>query len=39
MKTRPGFVLFLLFLLWLAVLAGAPLVGSQPVSLLDALRG
>ncbi|HEX3131704.1 MAG TPA: iron ABC transporter permease [Thermoanaerobaculia bacterium] len=39
MKTRPGFALFVLFLLWLTVLAVAPLVGSQSVSLLDALRG
>lgn len=39
MKTRPGFALLVLFLLWVAVLAVAPLVGSQPVSLVDALRG
>ncbi len=39
MKTRPGLALLVLFLLWVAVLAVAPLVGSQPVSLIDALRG
>lgn len=39
MKTHPSLFLLVLFLLWLAVLAVAPLVGSQPVSLLDALRG
>jgi iron complex transport system permease protein len=38
-KQRPGFALLVLFLLWVAVLAVAPLVGSQRVSLLDALRG
>jgi iron complex transport system permease protein len=39
MKTRPGLALLVLLLLWFAVLVGAPLVGSQPVSLEDVLRG
>jgi iron complex transport system permease protein len=38
-KRRPGFALLVLFLLWVAVLAVAPLVGSQRISLIDALRG
>jgi iron complex transport system permease protein len=39
MKTRPRLALIVLLLLWSAVLVGAPLVGSQPVSLQDVLRG
>lgn len=35
----PGTALLVLLLLWMAVLVGAPLVGSQPVSLGDVLRG
>lgn len=35
----PGTALFVLLLLWVAVAVGAPLVGSQPVSLADVLRG
>lgn len=39
MRPRPRFALLVLLLLWLAVAVGAPLVGSQPVSLADVLRG
>ncbi|HYN19451.1 MAG TPA: iron ABC transporter permease [Thermoanaerobaculia bacterium] len=39
MTARPRFALFALLLLWLAVLIGAPLVGSQPVSLESVWRG
>lgn len=39
MRPRPRTALFVLFLLWVAVAIGAPLVGSQPVSLGDVLRG
>lgn len=39
MTPRPQTALFVLLLLWLAVAVGAPLVGSQPVSLADVLRG
>lgn len=39
MRPRPRIALLVLLLLWLAVAAGAPLVGSQPVSLADVLRG
>lgn len=39
MRPRPRTALFVLLLLWLAVAVGAPLVGSQPVSLADVLRG
>jgi len=39
MKPHPRTALFVLFLLWMAVVIGAPLVGSQPVSLGDVLRG
>lgn len=39
MKARPGLALLVLLLLWGAVLVGAPLVGSQPVTLADVLRG
>lgn len=39
MTPRPRLALLVLFLLWLAVAVGAPLVGSQPVSLGDVLRG
>lgn len=36
---RPRLFLLLLFVVWLAVLIAAPLVGSQPVSLADVIRG
>jgi len=36
---RPRLFLLLLFVVWLAVLIAAPLVGSQPVSLADVARG
>lgn len=39
MKTRPGLALGLLVLLTLAALLGAPLAGSQEISLGDVLRG
>lgn len=39
MKTRPGLALSLLVLLWLAVLLGAPLLGSQGVAPSEVLRG
>lgn len=39
MRARPRFALLALLLLWTAVLIGAPLVGSQPVSLDSVLRG
>lgn len=39
MKSRPRTALLLLFVLWAAVLLGAPLVGSQSISLADVLRG
>ncbi|MFL6199096.1 MAG: FecCD family ABC transporter permease [Thermoanaerobaculia bacterium] len=39
MAPRPRTALLVLFLLWVAVAIGAPLVGSQPVSLGDVLRG
>lgn len=39
MTARPRLALFVLLLLWAAVLVGAPLVGSQPVSLAELLRG
>lgn len=39
MKARPRLALVLLLLLWTAVLIGAPLVGSQSVSLSDVFRG
>lgn len=39
MAPRPRTALLVLLLLWLAVAVGAPLVGSQPVSLADVLRG
>lgn len=39
MKTRPGLALSLLVLLWLAVLLGAPLLGSQGVTPSEVLRG
>lgn len=38
-RPRPGTALAVLLLLWGAVVVGAPLVGSQPVSLGDVLRG
>jgi len=39
MAPHPRTALLVLFLLWMAVAIGAPLVGSQPVSLGDVLRG
>ena len=39
MRPRPGIALLVLLLLWMAVAVGAPLVGSQPISLGDVLRG
>lgn len=39
MRTRPGVALSLLVLLWLAVLVGAPLLGSQGVTPAEVLRG
>lgn len=39
MTVRPRLALLILFLLALAAIIGAPLVGSQPVSLADVLRG
>ena len=39
MTPRPRLALLVLLLLWGAVLVGAPLVGSQPVSLGDLMRG
>jgi iron complex transport system permease protein len=39
MKTRPGLALGVLALLALAALLGAPLAGSQEISLSDVLRG
>lgn len=39
MTPRPRIALLVLFLLWGAVVIGAPLVGSQPISLGDVLRG
>ena len=39
MKTRPGLALSILVLLWLAVLLGAPLLGSQGVTPAEVLRG
>ncbi len=39
MRPRPGPALLVLLLLWGAVVIGAPLVGSQPISLGDVLRG
>ena len=39
MTPRPRLALFVLLLLWGAVLIGAPLVGSHSVSLADLLRG
>lgn len=39
MTARPRLALLVLLLLTLAALIGAPLVGSQPVSLADVLRG
>jgi len=39
MAPHPRTALLVLFLLWVAVAIGAPLVGSQPVSLGDVLRG
>lgn len=38
-RPRPGTALAVLLLLWGVVVVGAPLVGSQPVSLSDVLRG
>jgi iron complex transport system permease protein len=39
MRPRPRTALLVLFLLWVAVAIGAPLVGSQSVPLADVLRG
>ncbi|HEX6863076.1 MAG TPA: iron ABC transporter permease [Thermoanaerobaculia bacterium] len=39
MSPRPRIALLVLLLLWMAVVIGAPLVGSQPISLADVLRG
>lgn len=39
MTPRPRTALLVLLLLWVAVVIGAPLVGSQPISLGDVLRG
>lgn len=39
MSPRPRIALLVLLLLWMAVVIGAPLVGSQPISLGDVLRG
>ncbi|HWN45347.1 MAG TPA: iron ABC transporter permease [Thermoanaerobaculia bacterium] len=39
MRPHPRIALFVLLLLWTAVVIGAPLVGSQPISLGDVLRG
>lgn len=39
MTPRPRTALLVLLLLWGAVVVGAPLVGSQPISLGDVLRG
>jgi iron complex transport system permease protein len=39
MRPRPRIALLVLLLLWMAVAIGAPLVGSQPISLGDVLRG
>jgi iron complex transport system permease protein len=39
MRPRPRTALLVLLLLWVAVVVGAPLVGSQPISLGDVLRG
>ncbi|HEX5719662.1 MAG TPA: iron ABC transporter permease [Thermoanaerobaculia bacterium] len=39
MRPHPRIALLVLLLLWTAVVIGAPLVGSQPISLGDVLRG
>ena len=39
MNPRPRLALALLLVLWAVVLAGAPLIGSNPVSLEDVFRG
>jgi iron complex transport system permease protein len=39
MRPHPRIALLVLLLLWMAVVVGAPLVGSQPISLGDVLRG
>jgi iron complex transport system permease protein len=39
MRPHPRIALLVLLLLWAAVVVGAPLVGSQPISLGDVLRG
>lgn len=39
MNARPRLALAVLLVLWVAVLAGAPLIGSSPVSLEDVFRG
>jgi iron complex transport system permease protein len=39
MNTRPRLALVVLLVLWAVVLAGAPFIGSNPVSLEDVLRG
>ncbi|MFP5288767.1 MAG: iron chelate uptake ABC transporter family permease subunit, partial [Thermoanaerobaculia bacterium] len=39
MNARPRLALAVLLVLWAVVLAGAPLIGSNPISLDDVLRG